>query len=375
MMKNIIKLLFLVVLPLSLTGCGENKTDIVQTASISLNAEVVPLDPNATFTIVPTSFDKDGNKLENRTYSYHSSNGNVATVDENGVVTAIKAGYSTITCISDKQIASCLINVSGSDIPEVYSIAFSPESVKIKFGQSYTPTIVTYPEDATGMEYLWYSSDEEIATVSDGIIQAIKVGTCEVTAVFGLLTAKLSVSVVESGGDVFTISLNKENLGLLIDQEFDLVASCSEAATVTWSSENSGIASVESNGHVKANAKGTTVISAVANDQRASCTVTVTDGSSPGGDTNLEVYFYIDYNNVDEENPYFKLDWYVEVPFGLANKPIDPPTCPDPAFSKFMGWSAHTIIDNIPDDLWDFEKNFVANGSYVFVLYGIWIDE
>jgi len=378
-LRNLLKLAFLLAMPLSLASCGGNQpvnTTVVH--SIVVDTPVINLDPSETFQLTPKAYDKEGKLIENKEFTFFSSNKTVASVLPNGLITALKAGTSTITCIADKQIASCLVKVSGTIVEDITALAFSPDSVKIKFGLTYTPNLVTTPADVKGLSYAWNSSDETVATVADGVVTAIGVGEAKIYAAYGAISATLNVSVVESGGDVFTISLNKESTSTLVGSEFDLVATCSEAATITWSSTDSGIASVDSNGHVTANAKGTAIISATANGQTASCTVTVTDGSEPGGDYNLEVYFYIDYNNVDEEHPYAKRDWYVETVFGTfgdQGKPGDPTSAPDPAFPKFVGWSSHPIIDNIPDDLWDFDKNVVANGSYVFVLYGIWIND
>lgn len=376
-MKKFFKLLFLLCLPLSMASCGANPEVAPSVYSIELNAQVINLEPTDTFTLEPKAKDKEGNTMENIEYKFNSSNSSVAKVEANGRITGLKAGSSTVTCIAGKQIASCLVKVSGGGGTEddIYGLSFSPDSVIIKLGASYTPNVVTYPEGVKGLDYLWYTSDEEVATVADGVVNAVGLGSAVIQVVYGAYNAKLNVTVDDKGGDVFTISLNATNKSLLVGSTFQLVATCSEQATVAWESENSGVASVDKDGLVSANGKGSTVISATANGVRASCTVTVTDGTDPGGDTNLEVYFYIDYNNADDvENAYAKLDWYVSVPFGSKNKPADPATAPDPAFPKFAGWSSHPIIDNIPEDLWDFDKDVVPDGTYVFVLYGIWID-
>lgn len=374
-MKNIFKLLFLLCLPLSLASCGETPVVEPSVAAISLNATVINLEVNDTFTLTPEAIDSDGNKLENVEYKYFTANPAIAKVEANGKITALKAGTSTISCVSGKQIASCLVKVAGSEDDDVYALSFSPDSVIIKIGGSYTPNVVTYPEGVRGLDYLWYSNDESVVTVADGVINAVGLGSTDVQVVYGTLNAKLHVTVDEKGSDVFTISLDKHDATMLVGSELQLNATTSESATITWESEDSGVASVDKNGLVSANGKGSTKISATANGKTATCNINVTDGTDPGGDTNLEVFFYIDFNNADDaDNAYAKLDWYVGVPFGSKNKPADPAQAPDPAFPKFAGWSSHPIIDNIPDDLWNFEEDVVPDGSYTFALYGIWID-
>lgn len=381
-MKKLFKLLFLLALPLSLAGCGkEAPVDNIPTKYIVLDKETINLEPTETYKLVPKALDKDLNELSNKVYLFNSSNPNVATINEEGLITALKAGTSTITCITDKQIASCLVVVSGSDTPDISGLSFDPNSVILKIGSSYTPNLKTYPEGITGINYAWNTSDEKVATASEGRIYAVGLGTASIYASYGSVSAKIDVTVDEKGGNVFTIALNKTSATLQVGGELDLVATCSEEATITWDSTDSGIASVDNKGHVTANSKGNTVISATANGQKATCQLTVGEGGDPSGDTNLEVYFYVDYNNVFEPEDefdtsyyYAKLDWYVGIPFGNANKPADPATAPDPAFPVFVGWSSHPIIDNIPEDLWDFENDFVPDGTYVFTLYGIWID-
>lgn len=380
-MKKFFKLLFLLAMPLSLASCGPEPAPTQYVASIQLETTVINLDVDGTFQLAPKAYDKDGNVIENKEFTFFSSNKTVASVLPNGLITALKPGASTITCIADKQISSCLVKVEGEDIPDVTALAFSPDTVKVKFGLTYKPNLVVTPATASSLAIAWNSSDEKVATVADGVVTAVGLGEAKIYAAYGAISATLNLTVVESGGDVFSMTLDKEATSTKVGSTFDLNAICSEEATITWSSTDSGIASVEGDGkvaHVTANAKGKAIITASANGQEASCTVTVTDGSEPGGDYNLQVFFYIDYNNVNEEEPYAVRDWYVETAFGTfgdQGKPADPTQAPDPAFPKFVGWSSHPIIDNIPEDLWDFEKNVVPDGSYVFVLYGIWIND
>lgn len=383
-MKKFFKLLFLLALPLSLASCNGGGDLGPTTYKIELNAQAISLEPTETFNLTAVAKDKEDKVLENKVFRFNSSNPTVASIENDGKITAFKAGVTTITCISDKQIASCLVNVSGSESPELAGLSFDPKDVKIKIGTSYTANLKTYPEGVSGIAYAWNSSNPEIATVADGIISAVALGSTVIYASYGNISAKLNVTVDEKGGDVFTISLNKTNAALFLHSELDLVATCSEKATVTWSSSNSGIASVDKDGHVVANSKGTAIITAEAMNQKATCEIIVSEGGDPSGDTNLFVYFYIDYNNVfdaDPEKPddysfcYHHFEWYVSVPFGNDKKPADPTSAPDPAFPKFAGWSSHPIVDNIPEDLWDFEKDFVPDGTYVFTLYGIWVNE
>lgn len=375
-MKRLFKLFFLFVLPLSLAGCNGNNSankSTLTVAKVTLNAAAISLDPGENVQLTAKALDKAGNELKDATFKFHSSNPSVATVSADGFVIALKKGYSTITAISETQIGKCVINVGGVE-EELVALSFSPEEVTVKLGATYRANLVTYPAGLEGLSYNWYSTDESVAVVEDGNIIGKKVGSTTIKVVYGKIEAEMKVNVSENSGSAFTISLNRESLSLYTEGEpFQLVATCSEEATVTWESTNSGVASVDRNGLVTPNAKGSVSIRATANGVTVSCSVIVSDGSAPE-ETNLVVYFYIDYNNI--ETPYgFNdgLQWYTGVPFGLNNMPATPTTAPDPAFPNFMGWSSHTIIDDT-SLLWNFETDVVPEGTYTFVLYGIWFD-
>ena len=90
------------------------------------------------------------------------------------------------------------------------------------------------------------------------------------------------------------------------------------------------------------------------------------------------VYFFIDYNNIDENDKtgtklLAKFKWYGDRPISESGLvPSNPTQAMDPAFPYFIGWSNHTIIDT-KDDLWNMTSDVIGNGYY-FYLYGIWSD-
>jgi endonuclease I len=79
------------------------------------------------------------------------------------------------------------------------------------------------------------------------------------------------------------ISLNKTTLSLSVGNQYTLVASLTPSGatgTITWSSNNTSVASVSSTGKVTANSAGTAIINAHVGSYSATCIVTV---SSSGG--------------------------------------------------------------------------------------------
>lgn len=372
-MKKLFKTFLFLIAPLALASCGNAPSNYVYTASIKLDSESVSLDQGDTFQLAPLAYDKDGNQLKDKTFIYRSSVNNVATVDANGLITAKNKGTSTISIISDTMNTVFYVTVGGEE-EELVSFEFNPSEVTIRLGATYTPNIVTFP---SGLEktYNWFSDDENIASASDGKIIGKAAGTTNITATYGQLSSKIKVTVSEQGGE-FSMTLNRDNISLVKGNTFQLIATTSEEATITWASEKDTVASVDKDGLVSANGKGSTVITASANGVTCSCTVIVSSGEDPdpGREKDLIIYYYVDYNNIDTPYAYENgFEWYTGVPIGVDNIPTAPLVAPDPAFPNFAGWSNHTIIDDL-DDLWDFANDVVPDGVYTYVFYGIWFD-
>lgn len=208
---------------------------------------------------------------------------------------------------------------------------------------------------------------------------------------------------------VSSVSLDETIKELELNDSFQLTPQVtlkegSEGATydVEWRSSNPYVASVTNEGLVTALSAGDTTISIIAGYKMASCQVHVPGegdepvppgptpptppGPTPGPDDPEEededkectVYFFIDYNNIDENDTtgtklLAKFKWYGDRPISESGLvPANPTTSLDPAFPYFIGWSNHTIIDT-KDDLWDMSSDVIGNGYY-FYLYGIWSD-
>jgi len=88
--------------------------------------------------------------------------------------------------------AICNVTVK---IVAVYSISLGKSSLEIAEGASDTLTATIKPTDATDKTITWTSSDESVATVSDGVVKAVKEGTAIITAKAGEKSATCNVLV------------------------------------------------------------------------------------------------------------------------------------------------------------------------------------
>ena len=121
---------------------------------------------------------------------YSSSDTNVATVDGEGVVTAIAGGTTTITATATgystdgKKIflpdsKSYVVTV----VKTATSITLNETKLIKKFGDAaVTLTATMDPDDATNKTVAWTSSNESVATVTDGVVNFKAVGTATITA-------------------------------------------------------------------------------------------------------------------------------------------------------------------------------------------------
>ena len=148
----------------SITLGLDNPTELIIGDTKNLEAEVKPAN------------------ADDATLTYESSAPDIVSVDEDGNITAVKSGSSTIKAVASNGVnAQCKIDVR-EPIP-VQRIELSEKELDIymKTGaQSLTCTIL--PKDADDKEITWESSDSNVARVSEGKITAVKEGTATITA-------------------------------------------------------------------------------------------------------------------------------------------------------------------------------------------------
>lgn len=129
----------------------------------------------------------------------------------------------------------------------------------------------------------WTSSDTSVATVADGKVTGVKAGTATITAEAGEKTATCKVTVTADTVAVTDVSLDKTSLELEEGAAGTLTATVAPAAatdtTVTWTSSDTGVATVDKNGEVTAVEAGTATITVTTTDGKktAECKVTVTE--------------------------------------------------------------------------------------------------
>ena len=175
-------------------------------------------------------------------------------------------------------------NGGGSDIA-VTGVTLNYDSETLIEEETLQLDALIAPTNATNKNITWSSSDTSVATVSStGLVTAVKAGdaTITVTTQDGGFTATCDITVearlvnsvtVSPSSLLLDLGDNKTaNLSVVVDVTNDA------PQTVTWSSSNSTIASVNSSGKVTAKKAGTAVITATStfdNTKKGTCEVTV----------------------------------------------------------------------------------------------------
>lgn len=115
--------------------------------------------------------------------NWQSSDNEIATVDETGKVTGIKAGNATITGTIDEKTVKCDVRVIKQVKATGIEIVDKENYTKMVKGQIENLTAKILPEDATNTEVYWTSSDRSVLEIDEfGTLIAKKVGTAIITA-------------------------------------------------------------------------------------------------------------------------------------------------------------------------------------------------
>ena len=206
---------------------------------------------------------------------WSSSDGAVASVDDTGLVTAIGIGTATITATANGKTDTCTVTVSKKDVS---SVSLDTTTKSLYVGDWFTLSATVSPPDASVKSVSWTSSDTSVATVtSNGTVEAVGNGSCDITATADGKSASCTVTVTEK--PVSSVTLDTTSKSLYIGDWFTLSATVSPSdasdKSVTWNSSDTSVATVTTNGTVEAVGDGACTITATAGGKSASCSVSV----------------------------------------------------------------------------------------------------
>ena len=136
---------------------------------------------------------------DNKRVTWQSSDEKVATVDENGKVTAVGNGTATITATSVSGSYTATVSVTVKIPVEIQKLTIEAEKETLtKIGESTELKVKIEPENADLQKLIWKSHNEKIAIVNEnGKVTAVGNGTAEITVTTedGKITASIMITV------------------------------------------------------------------------------------------------------------------------------------------------------------------------------------
>ena len=249
-------------------GVEELKFDMLAGEQLHLTSEVLP--ENAT----------------NKTVMWWVSDTSLATIDENGVLTANgenKSGKVTVTAKAGKHTATKNITIlSHANVIPVQEVKITGVK-EIAIGNSALFKAEVVPSDATFNRVTWKSSDEWVVEVdSTGRVSASSKpgaypGTAVITATAGGVSSSYEVTVVYipvksvtiKGYEDVTVG-GKTTLGIndILQLQASILPADASCQDILWTSSNMEVALVDANGRVEnGNQTGPVTITAAAVDK------------------------------------------------------------------------------------------------------------
>ena len=263
-----------------------------------------------------------------KTVTWSSSDSDVVRVNTDGTLTALNNGTATITATATGAdpngtpvSASCEITVTN---PAQY-ISLDKTSLELKTGETYTFTVTSTPEDADEYELVWTiientpSYDEGVNVISvdeNGKVTALNPGSAAVrAAVKGNENVSIDCMITVTS-PVTGITFEQDTMELIKGDvagiNFNVAPENANNKTITWSSDDTSVATVDESGNVTAVASGTATITATTEDGgfTATCKITVTDPETDVPETDETV----DVPETDETVDVPETDETVDVP-------------------------------------------------------------
>lgn len=232
--------------------------------SIALDKDELKLEAGTTSdTLVVTKNPTDAT-VDLANVNWTSKNPEVATVVD-GKVTAVAPGTAVIEAELDGKKATCevtvIVTLTGAEIENGNTTLELIKGQTSDLKVVYTPANSTEIPDAT-----WSSSDEEVATVENGKVTALKEGTTMISVDYGngiVARRKVEVKEIHADSVVFNKVVESLNKKETVDLDVNILPeNTTDDKTITWESSDETVATVDKDGKVTGLKAGKTTIKA-----------------------------------------------------------------------------------------------------------------
>jgi trimeric autotransporter adhesin len=228
--------------------------------------------------------DRNGHRVPSAALTWSSADP-AATVDAAGTVTARTAGTARVVAVSSGRADTATVQVQ----QVVASVRTAPTTDTMTAGQ--TRQFTASPVDSAGapvpnLSVVWSSSNAGVASVDgQGRVRGLVPGTAEIRATVSGRAG--SSPVVVRAVPAARVTLEPERRNLAVGRMHSFTATVYDAAgrvltgrTLTWSSSDPGVATVDANGRVTAVAPGNAEVTVMVEGERATARVSVSRGGS-----------------------------------------------------------------------------------------------
>ena len=152
-----------------------------------------------------------------KTVVWTSSDESIAVV-ENGVIMAVGVGECIITANCQGLTDHCRVQV----LPILpASVELNTHEAEMTIGETLTLEATVMPDNTTDKTLVWSSSDETVATVVDGVVTAVGVGSCDITV--SCQGVSDVCHIVVNPRQEYTITLDKEVVSVRVNESAELV--------------------------------------------------------------------------------------------------------------------------------------------------------
>ena len=191
-------------------GGDEGKGKEATAIKLSKNELTLEKGANETLTVSFTP-----SNVANKALTWVSSNKNIAEVTD-GIVVGVNAGSTEIIVKSGDLTDKCTVTVVVSAI----SISVEPTEIELSPGGTASLTATVIPNDTTD-EVEWSSSDENVASVKDGVVSAMAEGVATINVKAGSQVASCDITVIKMRAIDLGLSVKWANRNLGADTPED----------------------------------------------------------------------------------------------------------------------------------------------------------
>ena len=256
----------------------------VPVASITINPASATTSVGQSVTLGAQTLDAAGNVLAGRVVGWSSSNQNVATVSNTGVVTGVTAGTVTISASSEGQTGVATVQVTSVG-GVATTVVVSPAQANLPVGQNVQLSAVVRDANGTVMStapVTWSTSSTGRAVVSStGLVTGVSGGTATITARSGSASGTATINVqalvavdrivVTPKDPSIDVGKTVQLTATLLDKQDNVLT----GRTVTWTSSDQSRATVSNTGLVSGIRSGSVTITASSGGKSGNTTVRV----------------------------------------------------------------------------------------------------